>query len=216
MFVSNFMSSPVKTVGPETLVSEAREIMTAGKFRHLPVTDNNDLLLGIITDRDIRSALPSALMGENKKSEDLPGIATLPVSRIMTKVVTSLSVESTLDDALILFGENKVGALPVIDEENRLVGILAVRDLLKAYKELFGLGERGSSLIAVRDDNKPKPLTRLTEVLEARQVPFTRLIRTDTDEGGNLIYIRVHTYNLSAIHHALAEAGFEPIAPILN
>jgi acetoin utilization protein AcuB len=215
MFVSNFMSKPARTVGPETLVSEAREIMAAENFRHLPVTDNDGLLLGIITDRDIRSALPSALINEGEKNEYLKRFATLKIRRIMTEVVTSLSSEATLDDALILFGENKVGALPVVDEENHLVGILAVRDLLKAYKELFGLGQRGSSLIAVRDDGKPKPLTRLTEVLEARQMPFTRLIRTDSDDQGHLIYVRVHTYNLSALYHALAEAGFEPVAPLL-
>lgn len=212
MFVSNFMSYPVRTVAPETLVPEAREIMTAASCRHLPVVDDNDLLLGIITDRDIRSALPSMMIA-GEETEYLDSYATLPVSLIMTEVVTRLAVEATLDDALILFEENKVGALPVVDEDNRIVGILAVNDLLKAYKELFGLGVRGSSLIVVKDDGRPRPLTRLTELLEAREVPFTRLIRTGEESGDTLIYIRIHTYKLSAIHHALAEAGFEAVAP---
>jgi acetoin utilization protein AcuB len=213
MFVSNFMSYPVKTVTPTTLVPEARKIMAAGSCRHLPVVDGQNLLLGIITDRDIRSALPPVMMVEEERSEYLQRFEILPVSRIMTEVVTSLSVEATLDDALILFEGHKVGALPVVDGDNRLVGILAVNDLLKAYKQLFGLGVRGSSLIVVKDDGKPRALSRLVEILEAGNVPFTRLIRTNDNAPGNLIYIRIHTYKLSAINHALADAGFESIAP---
>lgn len=213
MFVSNFMSHPVRTAGPETPVSEAREIMAAASCRHLPIVDEGGRLLGIITDRDIRSALPSAVVDQRKIAESLHRFATLPVKRIMTEVVTRLSVEATLDDALILFEENKVGALPVLDDDERLVGILALNDLLKAYKRLFGLGLRGSSLIVVKDDGKPHPLTRLTELLEAREVPFTRLIRTGDNDRDNLIYVRIHTYKLSAIYQALAEAGFEAVAP---
>ncbi|MDF1577826.1 MAG: CBS domain-containing protein [Desulfurivibrionaceae bacterium] len=213
MFVSNFMSYPVRTVGPDTLVPEARKIMSAASCRHLPVVDESKLLLGIITDRDIRSALPSKVVDQGEMTECLHRFETLPVKRIMTETVTCLTVEATLDDALILFEEHKVGALPVLDADNRIVGILALNDLLKAYKKLFGLGVRGSSLIVVKDNGKPHPLTRLTEILEAREVPFTRLIRTGDNDRDTLIYIRIHTHKLHAIYHALAEAGFETVAP---
>jgi acetoin utilization protein AcuB len=216
MFVSNFMSSPVRTVTPATLLPAAREIMTAGSCRHLPVVDERHMLLGIITDRDLRSSLPSLLLTEAEREEYLQRFATLPVGRIMTAIVTKLSLKATLDDALILFEERKVGALPVVNEANQLMGILAVNDLLKAYKQLFGLGVRGSSLLVVRDDGQPRVLTRLTELLETKQVPFTRLIRTGgpgQNSEENLIYVRVHTYNLRGIHQALAAAGFETVIP---
>jgi acetoin utilization protein AcuB len=216
MFVSNFMSAPVRTVTPATLLTEAREIMNTGSFRHLPVVDERNILRGIITDRDLRSAMPSRLMTEPEREEYRHRFAILTVGQIMTAIVTKLPDKATLDDALILFEERKVGALPVVNEANRIVGILAVNDLLKAYKQLFGLGVRGSSLLVVRDDGRPRVLTRLTELLETKAVPFTRLIRTggpgqNSDE--NLIYVRVHTYNLSGIHQALAAAGFETVIP---
>jgi acetoin utilization protein AcuB len=216
MFVSNFMSSPVKTVTPETFLPAAREIMTTGSFRHLPVVGDKNRLLGIITDRDLRSALPSPLMSEPERGEYLQRFATLTVGQIMTAIVTKLPVKATLDDALILFEERKVGALPVVNGANQLVGILAVNDLLKAYKQLFGLGVRGSSLLVVKDDGNPRALTRLTEVLETKRVPFTRLIRTGgtgQNDEESLIYVRVHTYNLSGIHQALTEAGFQTVVP---
>ncbi|MCK4838843.1 MAG: CBS domain-containing protein, partial [Desulfobulbaceae bacterium] len=71
MFISSFMSAPAKTVTPGTLLPEAREIMVSGSFRHLPVVDGKDILLGIITDRDIRSAFPSEVMDERERGEYL-------------------------------------------------------------------------------------------------------------------------------------------------
>jgi acetoin utilization protein AcuB len=134
----------------------------------------------------------------------------------MTEAVARITVNSTLDDALLLFERSKVGALPVVNDGQEVVGILSISDLLTAYKQLFGLGEKGSTLIAVKDDGKPKPLTRLTEALENRKVPFSRLIR-DAGEGpgtdAGLIYVRVHTHNLSGVHTALAAAGFNTVNP---
>lgn len=216
MFIANFMSSPVRTITPATLLPEAKDIMAAGSFRHLPVVDDNDMLLGIITDRDLRSALPPVEMDEQERAAYLQRFATLTAGDIMTAVVTKLSDRATLDDALILFEESKIGALPIVNETNQIIGILAINDLLKAYKQLFGLGVRGSSLLVVQDDDKPGILTRLADVFESHQIPFTRLIRTevdDQDSGKNLIYIRIHTYNLSGLHKILDEAGFHTVAP---
>ena len=116
------------------------------------------------------------------------------------------------DDALLLLDRSIVGALPVLDDDQRVIGILSVRDLMKAYKNLFGLGEHGSAMLVVDDDGKRKPLTRIAHVLEDHDIRFTRLIRTkegDDEDGKNKIYIRVHTYNVSAVHSALEEAGFK-------
>jgi acetoin utilization protein AcuB len=114
----------------------------------------------------------------------------------------------------LLFDRAKVGALPVVDKAHKVVGILSIRDLLTAYRQLFGLGVKGSSLIGIADNGDPNILTRLTGVLEAGKIPFTRLIRTG-ELGGKkaLIYVRVHTHNLNGVHNALARAGFKTVAP---
>jgi acetoin utilization protein AcuB len=67
-----------------------------------------------------------------------------------------LTPESTLDDALLLFDRDRMGALPVLDD-GRVVGIFSSRDLLAAYKELFGVGEKGSVLLAIEDDGHGRP-----------------------------------------------------------
>jgi len=217
MFIATYMTAPARTVRPESLLIEARELMTTGNFRHLPVVDEAGKLVGIITDRDMRSAIPSGIMDEEETGTFQKRFARITVLAIMTEVVASLPLESTLDDALLLFDRTRVGALPVVDKAHKVVGILSIRDLLTAYRQLFGLGEKGSTLIEVADDGDPKILTRLTVVLEAGRIPFTRLIRTGELGGqGASIYIRVHTHNLNGVHNTLAAAGFRTVAPGLE
>lgn len=215
MFVNDYMSRPVVTIRPETPLAEVRELLRSRSFRHLPVVDAKQVLIGIITDRDLRSALPSAFMNDEEKNCYLARFTASTVTAIMTEAVYFLDHRATLDDALLLFDRSRVGALPVVDEEKRVQGILSIRDLLAAYRILFGLGEKGSRLVAVRDDGKPKILTRLTEVLERHDIPFTRLVKCMEQGEGELstIYIRVHTYNSSVIRRVLEEAGFEMVVP---
>ncbi|MBU0484197.1 MAG: CBS domain-containing protein [Proteobacteria bacterium] len=216
MFVTNFMTEPVHTVGPEASLSQVKELFGQRKFRHLPIVDQSGRLIGMLTDRDLRSAYPSGLMDENEKKAYLKRFKEMKVSQIMTETVAKLTPKSTLDDALLLFDRSRVGALPVVDDQQKVVGIFSIRDLLAAYKQLFGLGEKGSALIVVQDDGKPRPLTRLTEALENRNVLFSQLIRdvlSRPDNGLGLIYVRVHTHNLSGVHAALAAAGFYAVTP---
>jgi len=214
MFIATYMTAPARTVSPDALLSEARELMTTGNFRHLPVVDAEQRLVGIITDRDLRSAMPTAMLDEATRGDHLKRFARTTVQAIMTQAAAHLTVESTLDDALLLFDRSRVGAMPVLNGNRQVIGILSVRDLLAAYRQLFGLGERGSTLIGIADSGEPNLLTRLTEVLESGHIPFTRLIRAGALGGhGAIIYVRIHTHNLNGVHNALTEAGFRTVAP---
>jgi len=219
MFVATYMSKSVKTVTSDVLLPVVEELLAKRTFRHLPVVNSSRQLVGIVTDRDLRSALPATLMNEREKEEYCKRFAVTSVVSIMTEAVARLHSAATLDDALLMFDRSKVGALPVVDEEDRVVGILSIRDLLTAYRKLFGLGERGSSLVAVKDDGKSGAMSRLVRVLDEKNISFTRLIKTscnEEDEGENLFYVRVHTHNLSSVYPALEKAGFRRVTPIFH
>lgn len=218
MFIADHMSSPPVTVKPNVPIPKIRRILQSQNFRHLPVVDEEGHLLGMVTDRDVRSSYPSTvLISEKERKDCLKKLETTPVKAIMTESIASLTPFSTLDDALLLLDKSRVGALPVLDENKHVIGILSIRDLMKAYKKLFGLGEHGSSMVVVEDDGQRKPLTRIVHVLEEHDIRFTRLIRTGTEEEKEdtprKIYLRVHTYNISAVHNALKEAGFKTAMP---
>jgi len=214
MFVETYMSRPVVTVTADTLLPEVRRLLLANNFRHLPVVDRENRLVGIITDRDLRGAWPAALMSEAEKEEYGSRFARTSARAIMTEAVARIGAAATLDDALLQFDRAKVGALPVVDGEDRLVGILSIRDLLSAYRQLFGLGERGSSLISVRDDGGADFLTRLVLLLDQKNIPFTRLIKKSfSGHNQGVVYLRIHTHNLHGVHRTLKDAGFAAVVP---
>ncbi|MFA7346115.1 MAG: CBS domain-containing protein [Desulfurivibrionaceae bacterium] len=214
MFITQHMTRNPVTVSPETTLPAVREILQNGKFRHLPVVNEKNRLVGIVTDRDLRSASPSSVLPPKRLKACHSEFDQTPVSAIMSRAFFTLTPISTLDDALILLDREKIGALPVVDQEQRVIGMFSMRDLMAAYRRLFGLGERGSAMIVVEHDGKRKPLSRIAKVLEEHNIRFTRLIRTEAEESmPERIYLRVNTYNISAVHQALGEAGFAVVLP---
>ncbi len=214
MFITQHMTRNPVTISPETTLPAVREILQNGKFRHLPVVDGENRLVGIVTDRDLRSASPSSVLPKERLTVCHAEFDQTPVSAIMSRAFFTLTPMSTLDDALIFLDREKIGALPVVDQEQRVIGMFSTRDLMAAYRRLFGLGERGSAMIVVEHDGKRKPLSRIAKVLEEHNIRFTRLIRTEAEAAmPERIYLRVNTYNISAVHQALAEAGFGVVLP---
>ena len=84
MFVSRSMVKKVITIDKNKSVIEAQEIMEANDIRHLPVVDKENHLQGIITDRDIRSAMPFLLPDEKERNLQLEKIKKMTVAEIMT------------------------------------------------------------------------------------------------------------------------------------
>jgi acetoin utilization protein AcuB len=216
MYVFLHMSSPAVTIPDNLPLQEVRAILRSRNFRHLPVVDEGNRLLGMVTDRDLRSAYPSTILTESEVRAELVRMALTPVRAIMSTRLVTLASGSTLDDALFLLDRETVGAIPVVDDQGCVVGIFSIRDLIRAYRRLYGLGERGSALIAIEDDGRPRLLSRIVAVLEEHRMEFTRLVRStglDTEPG--MVYLRVNTFNLRAVHAALQGAGLAVIVPSL-
>jgi acetoin utilization protein AcuB len=134
MQVKDSMRTQVTTVTPETLVSTAYQLMTMrpSRIRHLPVVSQQNVLVGILTDRDVRLAAASdaPYMAEY---ELLYVLRKLRVRDIMTREVVTIRDTTSLVEAGQLFLQRKFGCLPVVGDDNRLEGILTVSDLLRTY-----------------------------------------------------------------------------------
>lgn len=214
MYVRYYMSSSLVTVTPEATVGDAHELLEEHGIRHLPVVDEGKRLVGMVTDRDIRSAFPSSIVESDNLKEKLNKVQKTPVSEIMSSKTMVLRTVSTLDDAMLFFEKRTVGALPVLDELGKVVGILSFKDLMKAWKGLFGLGEKGSFLIALNVESPDQSLTPLVQALEELKVPFNRVIRTDgSGREPPMIYLKVKTYNIISVHSAIEKAGFSVHMP---
>ena len=146
MLVRDWMTESPTTVSPTTTVAAARELVVTKRIRHLPVRDG-ERLVGIITDRDIRMALPSPAarvsVWEARHLLDL-----LRVEEVMTRSVITIGEDAPISEAVRLMVAHRFGALPVI-RGGRLVGILSETDLLGAFAAVLG---------------QPIPLTTRAEV----------------------------------------------------
>jgi FOG: CBS domain len=210
MFIRYHMTPSPITVTPETTVAEAIDIAQQKNIRHLLVTDQQNRLLGILSDRDLLSARPSSVARSGERHRVEEQVNSTPVSALMTRDCLILHPNATLDDALLLFQYRKIGALPVVgDDEDKVVGIFTTIDLMNAYRRLFSLGDKGSMLISIEDHGDPQAMSKLARVMEEKQISFTRLIRAKNgDEGRAMIFLRINTYNIRAVHKALEAVGF--------
>jgi acetoin utilization protein AcuB len=116
-------------VTPSENIGEADELMSANGFRQLPVVEQRELV-GILTDRDIRSFLSATTLAAPEEREKA---LRTPVRDIMTTEPLTLSPDDELQDALELLIEQKVGGIPVLDEAEGLVGIVTYVDLLRCF-----------------------------------------------------------------------------------
>ncbi|WP_333803365.1 IMP dehydrogenase [Sulfurospirillum sp.] len=133
---SGIIIDPVSIKAKATL-REALDIMSEYRISGVPVIDDNDTLIGILTNRDLRF--------ENDYSKN--------VEELMTKMpLITVKKGTTLDDAEAIFRTNKVEKLPVVDENNKLAGLITIKDLKKrqeyphANKDAFGRLRVGAAI----------------------------------------------------------------------
>ena len=114
--ISEVMSSDVQTISPDATIEEAAQEMRDGDFGLLPVGDDEQLL-GVITDRDI--AIRAVAEGR--------GLST-PVSEIMSEGVIWVHEDDSIEEAAEIMSDNQIRRLPVVNAEQRLVGIVSLGD----------------------------------------------------------------------------------------
>jgi acetoin utilization protein AcuB len=117
------------TVGPSETLGQAEELMSENRIRQLPVVEKR-ALVGIITDRDVRSLLSGSLLGSAAQWEKA---LNTKVGEIMTTEPITVAPDDDLQEAVELLIEEKMGGIPVVDEEEGLVGIVTYVDVLRCF-----------------------------------------------------------------------------------
>ncbi len=212
MFVSRSMTRKVTTVDQEATIFDAQELLAENKIRHLPIIDKDQRLIGIITDRDIRSALPyKSLLGHSSQKEK---VSELKVKDIMTKDPISISPAYTIQDALLLIQNSNVGALPVVDDNHKLKGIISVRDLLRAFINVLGIGEPGT-LLCILVEEKIGQLKKIVDTVTEENISFgSVLVARYWDENKRAVFIYLLTQNVAHVKKKLKNMGFTLLDPM--
>ena len=133
--VRSRMTTTLVTLTPQDSLREAVSLELQKKIRHIPIVEAGGKLVGIVTDRDIKRALPSPLeMDARDEYEQI--LDETMLLKVMTKDPQTVTPETPLSDAVSLMHEKKIGGLPVV-EGGKLVGIFTQTDALKLCLELL-------------------------------------------------------------------------------
>jgi CBS domain-containing protein len=129
--VRDLMTVEVTTLRRNDQLSIADDVMRLGRIRHLPVIDEDDQVVGIVSQRDLfRGALARALGYGAHAQQKLLG--QLLVKEVMTNDPVTIGPDAPLAEAARIMLERKIGSLPVV-EGGRLIGILTESDFLKRF-----------------------------------------------------------------------------------
>ncbi len=135
--VSSYMTRQVVSIPPGMGIREAFFKMRENSIRHLPIVDKTNKLIGIISDRELRR--PNWVDEAHDISHVYYLDNSMLVSDVMITNVHVLHTYDTLKKAVSVLLGKHIGAVPVLDKNGDLVGMLSAIDLLRALQDTIGL-----------------------------------------------------------------------------
>jgi len=141
----HMMLDPVRVPVTATL-GDAAQALEEAAVRQVTVVDG-DRVVGIITDRDVRVVLGAAAHASDVAAARAEALSA-PVSQVMTRTVLMADPFESIRTVALALAQARVGALPVVDEDDCLVGVITVADVLLAVAPVL---ERVSEAATVHD-----------------------------------------------------------------
>ena len=205
MLVKLWMSKDVITVREDAPMMKASIIMKERKVRCLPVVDKKGKLVGIVTDDDIRDASPSKATTLDVYELNYL-LATIKVESIMTRNLVFVRPDETVEFAAILMLENKISALPVIDDKDALVGIITQTDVFKCLIHITG-AYTGGVQIALSLEDRPGSIKEAADVIRSYGGRIVSILSTreTAEEGCRDVYIRSTSVPPDKVRELVAE-----------
>jgi len=214
MFVTKSMTRKVVTIDKDALIHEAVDKMNRHRFRHLPVVDADNRLIGIVTDRDIRSALPPGHLRDADKEDKPADLSRTKIKDIMTPNPVTASLSYAIQDALLLIQEHRVGALPVVDDQGILKGIISVRDLLRSFITVLGIGEPGT-LLCIIVEEKLGQMKKIVDAITEENISFgSILVARHWDKNKRAVFPYLLTQNIAPVKRKLKKMGYTLLDPM--
>lgn len=130
-----YMSKQVFTIRISKMLIDVKDLMEWGHIRHVPVVNEKDEVVGMVSHRDLLSASVSSVAENRSAAERNQQLRAISLENVMRSPVTTISPDTAIQEAARLMRAKKIGCLPVI-QKGKLVGILTDYDLLKIVEEL--------------------------------------------------------------------------------
>jgi acetoin utilization protein AcuB len=132
MRIDKVMTQPVVSVHLDDNLKTVKDIFDQGRFHHLLVVENN-VLLGVISDRDLLKAISPNIGTVNERAKDEASL-NKKVHQIMSRKPICLPPSADVYEAIHLFNHNKVSCIPIVSEERVPLGIVSWRDIFRVIE----------------------------------------------------------------------------------
>ncbi|HOO46903.1 MAG TPA: CBS domain-containing protein [Deltaproteobacteria bacterium] len=198
MKVESWMIKELITIGRDAGIRDALLVMKKHSVRHLPVVENG-LFVGLVTLGDLKQAILASML------------ESLKVSDVMIQNPYTITRETTLEKAALIIYEKNIGCLPVV-EEGKILGIITVNDILKAFIDIMGVLKAGA---------------RIDVILKSVHGSFDEVVSIIEKEGGYIIsagmtingddnahHFRISGGNTEAIAEELTSLGYRGVRVI--
>jgi acetoin utilization protein AcuB len=189
MLVSTWMSKDLITIDQNESISEAINLLKKNNIKRLLVLKNENLV-GIITDRDIKNASPSRVTSLDIWELNYL-MSKVKVKEIMTKKIVTISAESSIEKAAILLHDNRIGGLPVVNNDQELVGIITTNDVLEALISITGARKAGY-MISLLVPDKPGAIKDVMDVMRNYEFKWESILSSHVriNNGNEEVIIR--------------------------
>jgi acetoin utilization protein AcuB len=165
MFVRDRMSAPAVTIAPDTPFQEALKLMQDRHFQRLPVVNRDGKLIGIVSESDLLHASPSPATTLSVFELNYL-LSKLKVEELMSTKPITVSPDAVIEEAARLMVEHRIGGLPVVDSNLRVLGLITETDIFKAFVEMFASDAKGLRLM-LAVPNQMGTLAKLTSAIAA-------------------------------------------------
>ncbi len=207
MLVNDFMTPVVVTVREDQSMLEARELMRGKALNSLPVVDDLKRVRGIITADDIGKASPSDASTLSRYEANYL-LGRLKVRDVMSRTVITVDESDTIEYVAYKLYKFKVNALPVVDENNKLIGIISQTDLFRAFVEIMSM-DRSCTRITFDATDKVGVIAEVSNLFKEQGINIISIVSRQI-EGGAEIVVRADLSNHGmGIIESIREAGYE-------
>lgn len=196
MLVKNWMSKDVMTINVDDSMSDAVHLLKEHDIRMLPVMKNGELV-GIVTDRDIKRASASDATSL-EIHELLYLLVKIKVNEIMTKNPITVPSDFTVEETAKILLENKISGVPVMNAQDKVVGVITQNDLFRVMISLTGVNKRGIQFALMLED-RPGSIKDVADIIRKYGGRMVSILSSyeRVQKGYRRVYIRM--YNIDRV-----------------
>lgn len=208
MYVKDHMTEKPYTITKDVVISKAVEIMRKNHFHRLPVVDDQGKLIGLVT-----GGLVKEKSGANSTALSIYELNYLlsktQVQDIMIKDVKTITQDVFVEAAAQTMLENEISVLPVVDENNKVIGIITDKDIFQAFVELLGYRHQGTRFILGATDT-PGEFAPMAKLFGDNNANLDSLAVYHTkDRGAEIVVKASGSIPVEDMAQILVDAGYD-------